>query len=410
MGTGESGSKESRSVLRLGETEQLTVNRKLEFVLNDAAKSYHITERAIVDMVHMSCVQFSEILKIKLRSRVLQYKFHAHRLWSTLEENGARFFVPSNVRNVNWNIDTNGLEHTIQPHSGGTGSLMSPGVDTLKQVGSAVASSVFLPLTGKLGLAGISFGAFIYYFKQMLPVTPSLIVLGGCVTGVHLIQQKLNAQELCKYLNVILAFEENGEDELGTEQVIREISEQIAIRHVNQICKLSKNGQKVLASVVVDRICRHIARHRFGFDDESLIWYIRDMQQFAWSAQLYWKQLMLPADRVTARPRMSLSNRCIRALSAEAEESDERLLELEPFHEAPVSDKVKSNHVATPWTAAGVLSKSAVFVHEAGQIFVHSQTDYSLYGCAYGTMKEVQYRRLEPKAVAPQEPPTVSKL
>ena len=68
-----------------------------ELVLDAAAKSFRLSERGKAEMVHNQLVQFAELLKIKLRSRLIQNKLAAQRLWAQLEAAGGAFFVPEGM-------------------------------------------------------------------------------------------------------------------------------------------------------------------------------------------------------------------------------------------------------------------------------------------------------------------------
>jgi len=377
---------------------QLTAGPKarsrMEVVLADAVRGFRVTERAKAEMVQAQLVQFAEILKIKLRARLFQAKFQAHRLWNTIASSGGSFFVPEEVGGVAWDSadPTRASALASQRASAAPPATLtsSPGsVDMARQIGGA--AMFFMPqgVFARLGFgitAILSLGAL--YRRLMQDMRPLAFVFVGW-NAFRSVQLRLMASELHGFLNLLLAFEETCEDELENERIVRDVSEQVAIRHINHITKLSKNGQKTIATVIVDRICRHLSRHRFGYEEESPIWYVSDMQQFAWSCRMRWKQLTLPADRILVRPRLNLQQRVIRALTAETSTSDLRLLEIEPFYGGPDNSKPDM-----AWTAASILSRCAIFVHEDGLLYEHSQTDIDKYGFAYGTHDEVRWRKM----------------
>ncbi|CAK9088920.1 Uncharacterized protein SCF082_LOCUS41985 [Durusdinium trenchii] len=375
---------------------------KFDMMLNDAVRGFQLTDRAKAEIVHKQLVQFSEILKIKLRNKLFQYKFQALRTWEEIQDNGGQFFVPEGVQNVHWEMDS-GDGRPAAPvassaaHAGspGVASAASFGMDGVRQLGGAMSLVMPQSMGGRLAtgvVAVLTFGSL--YRRMVQDMRPFLVMMAG-YNVYRIASLKLQAQELQQYLNVLLAFEENGEDELENERVVREVAEQVALRHINHISKLSKTGQKTFASVIVDRICRHLSRHRFGFEEESIVWYVRDFQQMMWSMEMFFKRMTLPADRVTMRPRLNLQARVVRALTAESSENDDRILELEPFH-----NEVDPIEQPFPWTASGVLSKSAVFVHEHDCVYVHSQTDVALYGIAYGSAQEVKWSAAEARGPA----------
>mmetsp|Transcript_21500 Transcript_21500/g.68535 ORF Transcript_21500/g.68535 Transcript_21500/m.68535 type:complete len:411 (-) Transcript_21500:7-1239(-) len=370
----------------------------LTLMVEQAARDLRLTERAKSDIVRGQIIQFSEILKIKLRKRLFQTRLEAAALWTELEQSGGRFFVPDKVRQVPWNNEDFGLG-TASPVTGPAG-LASKGSALVTTAGLSSAyggirragSAMWWLTQSTFTRAGLGLGTVVLVtsaamLRRAIIDAQTLKFVALTALGWQAIDLKLKAQRLVADLNALVAFYETGEDELENERVVREISEQISIRHINQVSKLSKVGQSVLATVAVDRIFRHLSRYDASFDDESPIWYMRGLQHARWWLSATWQRFSRPADRVRPKARLSLGERCIRALSSESLDIDDRILELDALHESPGK---------SPWTAAGVLSRTAVLVLDQGETFVHSGTDLGLYGVAYGSMDEVRWRKLRP--------------
>ncbi len=353
--------------------------------------------------MHNQLVQFCEVLKIKLRNRLVHHRFHARRLLEELEKAGGSLFIPDAVNSVSWDEAgevtaprmAGGVSGGPAPVGGAAGSVLGA-ADGARQAMSLVFPQSAAGMLG-LGLASVlTVGAL---YRRLVADLRPLVVLYLFAGAYNKAQLKLQAMELDRCLNVLLAFGEGAEDELESERVVRELSEAIAVRHIHHVSKLSKNGHKVLASVVVDRIFRHLRRHRATYEGESLIWYVADLQHAAWWLESSWDRLSKPADRVSSRPRLPLHARCVRAMTAEASESDERVLELEPLHSSGAASAQQGEDLAKGggagrWSAAGVLSRSGVFVHDQDALFVHSQTDVARFGFVYGSQDEVNWRRM----------------
>jgi len=354
-----------------------------------AAQAFELTERAKAEIVQAQLIQFSEVLKIKLRSRLYRYRFEARRLWAEIEADGGGFYVPETVQTINWDNDVAGGKPStvVATTSPSSAFGLNAGLgQSFSQLGGTFAMLFPNSLSGRAALVLTSVISLGSLYRRVISDLRPVAILLSCASAARQAAIKLKAMELSRCLNVFLAFEENGEDELESERVLREISERIAVRHVNHVSKLSKNGQKTLANVVADRIFRHISRHRNGYAEESLVQHYSNAQQFFWSIQGYIQSLIKPADRRYQRPPLDLYSRCVRALAAEAADTDHRLLELEPYHE----------NTGVRWTASEVLSRSAVLLQDEGVLYVHPRSQVDQFSFVWGLRDEIKWRRLKP--------------
>jgi len=321
--------------------------------------------------------QFSEILKIKLRNKICRSRFQAQKIWRYLEENGGSFFVSEDAHQV---LISDEFDLPSKPAQNSNG--VSTSSDFLGQFSGAFSLLMPQNALGRVTLVGVSFLALGSLYKRLVQdIRPFALIL-LLKTGYDKASLKLYSRDLDSHLNFLFAFEENGRDELENEKVVKDWAEQIAIRFVNHVFKFSKNGQKTFADVLVNRMFKHLSRHRYGFENESMVWYKSELQQLSWSLRTSWRRFVLPADRVGSPQPIGLVDRCIRAFAAETFENDYRVLELEALHEQS----------ETQWTAADILSKSAVNLSD--QIYGHSQTDAVRYGFVYGTQIEIKWRKM----------------
>lgn len=406
----------SKVALTKANRKNQVINSTFDLMLSDAVANFQITERAKAEIVQRQLVQFSEILKIRLRNRIIEYKILAGQIWNSLEQDGGQFFIPESIYGVQWDSGEsrwgNGGISFIQSRSGTSAGAsgfargaMASSLGGLKQIGGVLSFLTSSGLAAKLVVVGASGLMLSTMYNRILnSYRAGALFLAGSF-GVHMFDLKKRAWELERCLNVLLAFEETGDDELENERVVRIVAERLALRHINHVSKLSKSGQKTLATVMVDRICRHLSRHRFGYEDESPVWLKSTLQQFYWSTETYMKRLILPADKVPRRARLDLFQRIIRALSAENSDNDFRTLDVEPLHQS-TEDTYSSKRA---WNAADLLSRSAILVPESGTVYLHAETLLDVYGVAYGTLDEVTRRQMQPQETSNQSETESSK-
>ncbi|GBG28192.1 Hypothetical Protein FCC1311_044152 [Hondaea fermentalgiana] len=397
--------------------QQVALRSSFDVMLKDAVSSFQVTERAKAEIVQRQLVQFSEILKIKLRNRLFQYKFKAQQLWASIEQDGGQFFIPDGVHGVHWDTEARG-GLASGPFSGVGGSAgpgsasqlasgaLSTGASGIRQVGDTLSFLMPSGLGARFVVVGASFLLLSSVYHKVITSWRVGMVIAASA-GVRIADLKARAMELERCLNVLLAFEETGEDELENERIVRDVAERLSLRHINHVSKLSKNGQKALATVMVDRVCRHLSRHRFGYADESPVPLMSYMQQLYWWAEARVKRVFVPADKMPQRPRLNLLQRVIRGLSAENADNDVRTLELEPFHQASDGPGPTTRKA---WTAAELLSKCAIYVPESGHMYAHEETRSDIYGYAYGTLDEVERRQMRLVSSQKQPSPLSSKL
>jgi len=328
-----------------------------------AASNLVVTERARIDIVENQLLQFVEILSIKIRRRVMLLRARAE-------------IIRNQIGTVSFQ----------QPS--GTG-ISTP------NLGSAFGILRMLSTLGPYWATGIGIGGSLYFSlfgPRLAEMAKTGVAVFSVTKGYDYVQKFQLKRSLNTLNNFLNAFGENGDDELESERIVRHIAKNLGLRHLNQICRLSKNGQETLASVMVDRITQNLLRHPYGYQHESRSWIINEIQHKIWEAEIVFESLTKPADRVRTRETLTLLERCIRALTNEIVPFDDRPVELEHYlndGSPPANER---------WTASGVLSKCGVCVrleNNQTELYSHSQSETEKYGFCYGSIDEVRARRMK---------------
>lgn len=118
---------------------------------------------------------------------------------------------------------------------------------------------------------------------------------------------------------------------------------------------------------------------------------------------------MTPPDRIPTKRALNLTQRCIRAITAERDDKEDIPLYFEPWF-SPVRTPTEMK-----WTASGLLSQSGLRVREGEEkeaMYAHEFCDTDTYGFAYGDLFEAKERKMWKLATAKEdaEKPEKSKL
>lgn len=337
-----------------------------------AAAALVITDKARLEIVKSQVIQFCELLSIKLRSRLttsiaavngMQQQLTGGRLG---EASGAAMGV--NALNTSITMPLKVLNSLA---SGGGALLAHP---RLAAVTAAATVATMYGVTQKISrhsLYIVAAGAGASYLNQ------------------HRLRQALNA-EISRENSFIRAMESTGRDEIQVEQLIRDLTQKIGLRYVNQIVKLSKEGQTTLSEVIVKRIYQNLSGNRVGYESESTHRLRKSLQHFSWSLEEKMDRLTMPADRVRTRQKLSLVDRCLRAIVEESVPGDSVSLGRESYFGTVAG----TGAAESSWTASGVLSKTGMIVDSVR--YIHELTEHEKYGYCFGDIHEARRRKMMP--------------
>uniref|UniRef100_A0A7S3LGG4 Uncharacterized protein n=1 Tax=Aplanochytrium stocchinoi TaxID=215587 RepID=A0A7S3LGG4_9STRA len=339
-----------------------------------------VTERARLEIVQNQLIQFVEILSIKIRRRIMMFRTQADIIREQLVRAGDTSVIH--------------VQSGAQNAGGGASGVSNSNLSATSQIPAASSFTSALTMFGPkwtIGFGALSVLSFSYLGSRIINNIKFAIFIIALKQGHEFSQKWQLGSTLNKLDNFLNAFGENGDDELESERIVRHVAKSIGLRHVNQISRLSKNGQVALSAVIVDRISQSLMRHPYGYKNESRSWIVNEVQHRIWATRSFYESFTRPADRVRTRETLSLIERCTRALTNEMVPYDDRPVELEHYlsNNTPMEQE--------RWTAAGVLSKCGVCVQLADsstELYAHSASETEKYGFCYGTMAEVKDRKM----------------
>ncbi len=153
-------------------------------ILKDAGQNFQITEKAKAELMQQRLIQFSEIIKIRLRNRLMKIKLSARSLWEQLEKSGGAFFLPDTLGSINWDTDGQGIPYNNKSSS--FGGLVNVNYDSMFSTFSgnltkltSTAANVMAPvsLRSKVLLSSIGALSLRYVFRQYISFGSPLFIL-----------------------------------------------------------------------------------------------------------------------------------------------------------------------------------------------------------------------------------------
>ncbi|KAH9261425.1 hypothetical protein BASA81_000069 [Batrachochytrium salamandrivorans] len=323
--------------------------------LRRAVESFQINERAKESIAHSQLSQFHDLFCGRLRQNLSLIEA---KIALAKEQQTAQSSSP----------ETSGLLGMFQSSPwqlGGTGAAAAMAMSAMAMNGQS-------------------------WILQSLSMK-STLMMAGLAVGQSKLSQVLQNQSQALMENIISQFSDGADTTRHSEAQIKQVAKVLSLRYIDQVVPLNKDSQVVLAEIMCSRIMRHLQLSSKGYELESRKPLVAKVQRQWWQLEAKYHQIMTPPDRVPVKRALDLTSRCIRALTAESNETDDK-----PLHFEAWFSPTNASATLVKWTTVGVLCQTGLKIKldEGEVLYAHEFSDTNTYGFAYGDLAEANEREM----------------
>lgn len=332
---------------------------KFQASLRNATQLFVITEKAKDDILQRQVQDFNRILCKKISKQFDEFRRQQDILEASMKDtSGSPVSSPSSSSDAST---------AILSSIGNQSSYLSLITSLMKPVDFRSSAGLFNMIASIMVLSKTGVKGFVF--------------IVACLSASKIANLTLMKTQHSNYSNFISAFSEKGpgdarKNDVELDKTIESVARTISIRYMYQISRLTKASQEALADVIVSRISRSLTRHPETYVFESRSPLVADMQHRFVSLRLKVDRLTKPGDSIRFPRRLPLIERCLRAITVELDDSDHKVLELDPYFiesrtipldlEEVFHEDSHDHSQDGPWIASELLTRCGIHVPNNG--------------------------------------------